>query len=394
MPNAIRIPPNHQATYLPNGWDAAWISAKEDCQSAPRNILILGDSIGAGGATSDLLTTGFVPLLRDRVVAAGLPIHGDFWHTAMSAAFSAGFGGTATPMPWTLSGSPVWISGLGYGIAPVYVGAGGGPLTFTTPYACTQIDLMTLELINGTYDATMDGGAPQTITTTILSFHRRITFSGLANTTHTLVLNNQSATHGIDALGAIAYADTTKGLLFSRLTFSGNSFIGNTGVGGFGVIAAGLFPQDRLKMFQGNTTEAGTNRAFGFPMQPALAIIEMSVNDCQIGSSGDQYFAYLRRLCQALRAGYANCTILFLICSNPDGVNSDVTTTFNNPWNYGMYVHVIYDIAEIFNCGVLNIHAAWAEHGVALGYQTALDAHGTDAGHAYMANALANVLGV
>jgi hypothetical protein len=388
MPNALRVPPNHRATYLPPGWDAEWIKAKEDCQTTPKNVLILGTSISTGGTTTDYLTDGYVPLLDALFTAAGLPKCGDFWHVAMSAAFVAGLGSMATPMPWTLT-SASFVAGWGYGTMSLHIGAGVGSATLVSPYACTQIDLIGMGVINGTYDSDMDGAGPVSQSTTATSMPYRKSFSGLSNAVHTLVLDNQSATNAMDLMGAITYADPTKGILLSRLTFPGASLSAN-----WGYTDAGLVPADRLKLFSGNTTAAGNEKSFGAPMQPALAIIETSVNDCQLALSGDQYFSMLQRLCLALRAGYENCSILFFETSNPDGVTSDVTTIFTNAPSYGMYLNAVYQIADEFNCGVYNEHALWGQHGVALGYQISTDGHGTDAGHANRATNLAAILGL
>jgi hypothetical protein len=235
----------------------------------------------------------------------------------------------------------------------------------------------------------MDGAGAVQQTTTNSGMPYRKSVSDLTNVPHSLVLNNQSATNALDLMGAITYADPTKGLLFSRLAFSGNSLGAN-----YGYTGNGQLPDDRLKLFSGNTTAAGNEKSFGYPMQPALAIIEMSINDCQLGVSGDQYRNLLQRLCQALRAGYQDCTILFVICSNPDSVTSEVTNAFVNAQNYSLYTRVIYEVANMFNCGVYNEHALWAAHGVALGYQIALDPHGTTAGHANRATNIGALLGI
>lgn len=373
----------------PPGWDAAWVQAKIDCQSAVRNVVVLGTSISTGGTTTNYLTDGYVPLLDARFTAAGLPKAGDFWHVAMSAARTAGLGSMATPMPWTLAGSPIFFEGYGYGIMSVYAGAGGGPMTFLSPYACTQIDIFGVGVVNGTFDANMDGGGDvsQSVTNTLMPYKK--SFSGLSNAVHSLVLDNQSATNAMDIIGGITWADPTQGILLSRLTYPG----GTLGVH-YGYTGTGGLPDDRIKLFSGNETAAGNEKSFGPPMQPCLAIIETCVNDCQIGLSGDQYFNHLQRLCLALRAGYENCSILFFITSNPDGVTSDVTSIFTNAPHYGMYTSVVYQIAEEFGCGVYNEHDLWAQHGVALGYQTTTDGHGTDDGHANRAENIGAILGV
>jgi hypothetical protein len=102
----------------------------------------------------------------------------------------------------------------------------------------------------------------------------------------------------------------------------------------------------------------------------------------------------LERACNAARAGKPDCTILFFETSNPDGITSDVTTIFANSPVYGMYINIVNEIAHIFNCGVYNEHALVGQHGVALGYQTTTDGHGTNALHAHRAAKLAAILGL
>jgi lysophospholipase L1-like esterase len=371
-------------------WDKTWKEARAACSETPKNILIMGDSISQGASSTDYLTDGWVPKFKAKAVAAGLPVHGDYWPTCFSASFAAGLGSMSTPMPWVFAGNTaVWAATFGYGVTPLISTTPGGTITLTTPYACTKIDLITFEVTAGTYDISIDGGATQQITTTVLAFQRRISFTGLANTTHTLVISNQSAANVMTPLGAITYADTTKGICFSRQTFSGSNFQQH-----YGPMGMVWFPDDRLKMWQGNLTNGGNNVGFGFPTQPALAIVALTVNDCQLATGLGAYANYLKRLCQALRRGYADCSILFVVMSNPDGVSSDVTPNLSLPTNYPLYVNAVYNAASLFNCKVLNIHAEWADQGFALGYHAASDSHPNNAGHTNIADRVAAVLGL
>lgn len=374
---------------LPSGWDEVWIKAKRDCQTTPKNILFLGDSFAIGVGATDLMPNSTIARFKAKLVSAGLPINGDFWHVGQSLSWDASFTGMATAPPWVFNVAPAWATGFGYGICPVYSGVNTGQITFTTPYACTAFDIIGLEFVAGTYTYSIDGGGAQTVTTTALNFHRRVSVTGLANTTHTIVFNpSQSATNVMIVLGIITYASTTTGMCISRVAYSGAS------IANFGYRGGGLIPDDKLKLWQGNLTPAGNNVGFGFPTQPSLCIIALGLNDCQIMTGEDQYLSFLRRTCQAARRGVADCSILCLINSLPDGVSSDVTPGLANPQNYLSYMDGMRQVAASFNAAVVNVHAAWADQGFAMGMEAAGSAHPLNAGHQDIANRLAAALGL
>lgn len=384
---ALGYPLNKYAS-LPTGWDDTWLKAKQDCATTPKGLLFLGDSFASGGGSTDPMAKSFSVLFKAKLVSAGLPINGDFWHVGLSASWDATL--TPTAPPWVFNTAPSWTGGFGYGLAPLFTGVNVGQITFTTPYACTAFDIVGLEAVAGTYTYKIDGGANQTVTTTVLNWHRKIAVTGQTNATHTIVFNaSQSATNVMIILGITTYADTSKGIAYGRLIYTGAA------LGHFGYKDAGYNPTDRLKMFQGNTTAAGTNVGFGFPMQPALCIMSLALNDCQGFLGRDQFTGYLRRLMQGLRRGYADCSVLFLVNSFPDGVSSDcVPTNTTFPQNYLFYVDAIKSVADGFNCAFVDTYAAWADQGFALGYESAVAIHPLDAGHVYVANQLAAALGL
>jgi lysophospholipase L1-like esterase len=214
---------------------------------------------------------------------------------------------------------------------------------------------------------------------------RRTQLTGLANTTHTIVFTGQSAPIAMLIFGIATYKSRTTGLRFAWTAKYG------TPLSGFTLGTTPDYGQDQIWQGRSGATLTG----FGFPAQPDLAIIGLGINDCRNIGSGyalEGYQAGLRMICQAVRRGNANASILFVAFSNPDGDNSDVTSPFANSIQWPLYIDRMLNIAIDYNAAMVNLHAKWGELGVASGYQVATDPHPTDAGHADIASVLGAIL--
>jgi lysophospholipase L1-like esterase len=384
--------PRQRYLFAPDDWDVGWRAALRASAASPVNIAVLGDSFAYGsGGVSDWNTKPWFSLFR-----AGLLTKytqgGDFWHPGYSNEYQVQFGGTflGTPQFSSLNATNRALSGgIGYVVGAWWTPTPVGNLwTFTTPYACTDIDIFTIDWSVGNFTYTVDGGATQTVTiasTTSPQTLRRTQITGLANTTHTVVCTGQSVGLGCLLLGCATYKSRTAGLRFGWTAINGATV---------GTYTSSAIPTQQYFVWQGRSGASPTG--FGFPGQPDLAIIALGINDCVgggvTGFALEGYQGALRRICQALRRGNANCSILFMANSNPDGDNSELTTGFSNAISWPMYVDRMLNIAIDYNAALVNFHSKWGELGVTNGFQTAADPHPTDAGHADIDTTLSAIL--
>ncbi|GEM_PF-2005469 len=390
MPQVIApARPRRAWLYLPDGWDEAWKAARAASSATPAWITVLGDSISAGLASTDVVNNAWPARLRAKLVAAGYPWYGDFWPTTHSQDWwsAKSLGAFAGTPPWVVSSANRTWSNWGYGQTPLYTGAAAGALQFTTPYACSALDLVYFDNYGdgSTWQVVLDGGAPQTVTLSGTSGRfKRLAISGLSNTTHTLSCGSQSADNRMQVMGVCTYADPTRGLGLGRVAYPTATL--------WELTNGQNAPGDKIITWQGFF--AGGATGFGFPTQPSLAIIALGVNDCQNPDRGVAQYAHgLRRLVQAFRRGVDNASILLLAPSNPDGVSSDVTGgLFANSDNWHLYLAAMVQIARSYGCALLSLHGKWGELGVAKGVQTATNPHPTDAGHQDIADTLAAIL--
>ncbi len=315
--------------------------------------------------------------------------YGDFYPVQYSSEYytsaSSTFSGTP---PWSsISSTNRFLGQAAYARVYYWTGASSGSATFTTPYACATIDIITVDYANGTWDYTVDGGSATTVTVTGAGspyYLRRTRISGLASTTHTVVISNGSATGALMIAGCAAYTSTSAGI-----GFAWNAVVGASTT----LWLNGTFPTDLSVNYQGKISSAATG--FGFPGQPSLAIIGLGINDCQSSTAGGVagYEGMLRRFCQAFRRGVSNCSILFLVMSNPDAVNSDQTSGhFSNSQDWHLYTSAVYRIAQMFNTGVFNVHAKWSGKPVGYGFMDAGNCHPNNSGHSDIATVLATIL--
>lgn len=219
------LTPARNYLYLPDGWDACWKAAKAAALAGtgPGTVLFFGDSITQGiTPCTDAFATSYEGLVRTALGTTAF----DFW-PSWDCADVIALGGTP---PWVVNntgGGRSWklIYGLSY--TPTWTDTVTMPeITFTTPYACTDLDLIWLDNVAGTFDLTVDGGSATTITAVGSTFKiRRTRITGLASTTHTITLGNQSAGSNILCpVGIVTYktaAARTGGLGVARCGTSG-----------------------------------------------------------------------------------------------------------------------------------------------------------------------------
>jgi lysophospholipase L1-like esterase len=375
--------------YVPDGWDDAWRAAKAASASAFASIAFLGDSFTMGYACSNYLTKSFRGLIRAALIARGYGVGGDFYNCYESVDGDVSY--TGTP-PWVVTTtSRTWLA-WGFGRLLSYTGgAGVGVATLTTPYACTEIDLLWYDHTgSGTgWRYAVDGGATTNVATNGNKQNKRVVITGLANTAHTVVCDNPSASNTMLLHGAAIYptaAARAAGIGYGNLGLTGLS------LGQLGLMGAGI--TDFLRQFAGWAGAGTANTGYGFPTGPALTIVALGINDCQNMYGIDGFMGQLRRLIQALRQATPNASVLIVAQCNPDQLNSDVTSNrFDNSNSWHLYCEAMSSVARSFRCAFVNMHAKWGETPVGQGFSTsASQAHPTDAGMADIAQTILAVI--
>jgi hypothetical protein len=379
--------------FAPDQWDKGWNNALRTSGSTPASVCVIGDSFTQGEPqTSDYMSKPFWALFRSNLLAKythggdfyGVWYCSDFYVNVLGSTFAG-----TPPFVINTTGSGRQWAGGGFG-EQVWWTTGsiaGNILTFTTPYACTDIDIITVDYNSGNWTYTVDGGATQTVTipSNDGSTLRRTQITGLSNTTHTVVVTGQSGAQVFVPYGVATYKTRTTGLRFGWTAVCGaampNYLIGQTPLVGSYTVWQG----------RSNATLTG----FGFPAAPDLFIIALGINDCQFSGFGmglEGYQGALRKLCACIRRGNPGASILFVAHNNPSGDVSDVTTPFVNARAWPLFIDRMLNIAIDFNCALVNLHAKWGETGVAQGFQIAGNPHPNDAGHADIAAVLNGIL--
>src|SRR5579859_1985919 len=164
MPITFPGAPARPYLYLPDGWDQGWAAAKANAASAFGSVAFIGDSLTAGYNSSAYLSKSFRALVRAGLIGRGLPLGGDYYGCSECIDFEAQYAGTP---PWVVTTvSRTWFS-WGFGRLVGYAGgAGVGSVTFVTPYACTEIDILYYchTGVSPTWQYTVDGGAAVVVT--------------------------------------------------------------------------------------------------------------------------------------------------------------------------------------------------------------------------------------
>lgn len=371
---------------LPDNWDANWTAAKAGSGSAPATIGLYGDSIGQGSVVTDWKTQSFFELLRANLISR-YSLSGDFYPPVYNTAFQPSVGS----MPFSIAGGAGAFGSWGFLQTYLWTAAAftNPALTFdssnTPTPAFSDADVHSLNFAAGTFTYQVDALTGVVVTNFTDASITKTPIASIVSGAHTIKLTAESADYAGAIAGISTFQSRASGLFFARFAAAGFR------ASDWG-LTVGTQPADRIKLQQG-TTHAGAATGYGPPTQPDLAIIELGVNDCQFPISLDRFEGSLRRFCQAFRRGKSNASILFIIPSMPDGTSGEVTSgNFSNPENWPLYIDRIYAVAAAFGAAVLNIHAAWASQGVALGYQAANQPHPGITGHAWIATQLEAIL--
>lgn len=251
MPSGLVFPPRVSTPFIqqPDGWDTAWRAAKAASGSAQARIAIIGDSDSSGYGTTNWWTKRWSSLLRTQLLAKYTAGSGaDFIpsHYNVDYAFLPG------TVPFVHNGATAMAPvGGGFSRAMYYPAAATNTafLTFVTPYACTDLDIHYVDAAaSASWGYTVDGGTQRTVTlpSVVTSRQNKISITGLANTTHTIVFNNSSANAALILIGISTFATAasrTTGIGIVNAAISG-------GAAGDWMVTSG-FPADMVAQWMG-----------------------------------------------------------------------------------------------------------------------------------------------
>jgi hypothetical protein len=340
FPNGTLGIASHVATYipgrkyytLPRGWRDAWDTAKAAVGATPARVAIMGDSFFQGRGSSNYQTKGSQNLLASAIKAA-YGDGADFWMTSDSADFESAY--TGTP-PWVKGSLALGYNSQGFGRTAFNSGSPTGTVwTFTTPYACTDIDILyyRYNTTAGTWKYTVDGGADQTVTPANQGKVTRIALTGLANTTHTLVFKDPSAATTMGVVGVVTYKTKGTNVYVARCGWSG-ARIGHLFDPSTPLIDPNSQADSARRLgtlyWRGDSTATGDT---DFPARPHLAIAAIGLNDNLNSVVSEDYFDAVTRLVRGLRRGVKDCSILLVAHNYPDTENTDS----NDPSSRGAY---------------------------------------------------------
>lgn len=360
------------ALILPDGWDTGWKAAEAASATTPCWVAALGDSFTQGLHASNPLTTSWFGLLRTALIAQ----YGEY-ATLYSVSNDVQHGAGYSPVPWVNSQTAISLTAAsGFGEVSRYTGIGVGTQTFTTPVACTDMDIYYQSATASNFDYAVDGAAATTQAVAGSVAFNVIQLRGLANTTHTIVFNNQSVSLAMRIMGVAVYNNLTHGVGFA-----------NMGVSGLASNAwSNVSTNHLLRGDLGSMT--------AFPTKPHLLIIAMGINDCSQQTIGPQsFYSIYRTLIMAARRARPALSVLLIANCNPSTLYGDVTTPFGNSDSWGLYVGAMRQLAQDTNAAFFNCDAKWGPTPLAQGFVvSAANGHPNDAGNANMYASLAEVL--
>jgi hypothetical protein len=390
MPRPTNPPTKYPYIRLPDGWDATWRAARAAAAINPCWITCFGDSVFNGvNQASAYLKTVQELLIAQLLAATGLPRYADYWPAMQSTVWSC-----PADTPWgpALNGATFAAFEAGFHKSHYCNNLNNIATTFhrfTSPYACTAMDIVYVDYNAGVWAYSLDGGTAVNVTNTgaatpATASVKKISLTGLSNTTHTI--DFRQTTSGTVLFGGVTtYANPT-GIGMVRMSCSGQR--GNDYVTGT------TYPADRMRLHMGVSpqSDAGTGKAWGFPHGPSLLILGLGINDCNSSDPNINLEQFYNRLIHAVRALSPNCSILIWVPHYPYSVTSDSSTGYANQEAYRQYQNEMYNVANYWGAAIVNNNWKWGETPFAQGLLPATDIHPKDAGHADIANTLLSVL--
>ena len=388
---------------LPSGWDTNWKASKLALNSGGiSNLCWFGDSLFCGLAPSTDIAKNASELLYNGLIAKyGWNKYADFWTAYMSP--SANIQGS---VPWSTFGANVTADfGMGWSTAVKSTAATGvDAQVFTSPYACTNLDIYYLDMVPGSFQYRIDGGGANTVNMTSPALSqantelKRIRLTGLSNTVHVIHFDNASAATSMCIVGIATYRGTSGGMGYSRMIANGQ-----TSGEYFGLLST-QYPSDRVGLFsnkspQRDSTAAGTGTFTDFPLtNVGLLVWTLGINDFtnSLGASVSHYLVPRSIFTWLNYAAQKTSVILLLPMAGgfEPGDSSYSNYVELNPGspNTSAYYQQLLACSEQINAAVISFQAKWWNRSVANGLRVLNNVHFPDAGHLDMYNTLIGIL--
>jgi hypothetical protein len=445
-PSGDLLAPNLRYKFLPQGWDDGWQAAVAGLASTPATVALVGASYEMGGSlVTDIYKTAWWPLFAKGLLAKyATSRYGDFFSLSYSSQWTSNAAPGGHPVIFDLA--PATTSGVGplFQSSWTVLNNSGSPLMHYQHanvsgaayfnYQNLSGDIVYFDAANaagGNWTWNLNGGATQTVTLTNSGTMKRVSWTsatpGWVNGNNVVNLMTQSASSIMVIVGFGAYPGPSgpgsSGIGIAWLAQSGcalndlgRSDLSPAAYAGFMNGAAANSPGqiDKIAFFGGATNTGAAappyNQSFGFPFNAKLLCVGWfddalyyqrltdpggtaagGPNNSFGGNTYNQFGAdpqlFRNMLSRLRRANMANQgSMLYTLGSVPSGVFSDVTMTGLVAQNFDAWAEQYYNVARMYNCGIVDHNQAWAERGFTLGYQGATNPHPTDAGHGVRAN--------
>lgn len=218
MPRTAYSPPHRPYLFTPDGWDDGWVAAKAAAHQAPQTIAFLGDSVQNGFNCSDW-TKAYPRRLKAALAALGLPTAAEYYPAYGLSPLPGQLTVGTPPFSAALNGAAGGNAG-GYGWHTHYTwsAVAANPYQrFTSPFACTAMDILYNDYFNGSWQYSVDGAASVPVSNPWQGNNaagaqiRRISLSGLPNQVHTIDFGWQSAGNAMFILGVVCYVPAVAG---------------------------------------------------------------------------------------------------------------------------------------------------------------------------------------
>ena len=366
-----------KGVYVPPDWGTFWRAKRDGIQSGGKaRIIFVGDSVTQGYYASDLARTGYVGLIRESLQAR----YGDGGSGLYSTSRSAAVIGSKPEAiaAWQANGSIISTTGTwtdtglfwGPGISSIYATA---TATATFKVRGSTIKIYTLAGVNtpnAGYTYSIDGAPPVSVADPGLSSGsvRTATATGLTAGDHTVVIAyDGSAGARLQVIGVSAEND-------------GGVVVDNAG-------RTGAKTADFFVSGTGNTLWHG-----GTSNPADLVVYSLGLNDAQSSVTLDTWSSTVYSTLNTIKAAQSGATDILLLVQHRGNYG---TSTF-----YSQYGARIRGIAEEYGAALINI---WPMSRNSYTYWTSLGywgdtaspgaagtdiVHPSDAGHAFIANAV------
>lgn len=374
--------------YTPSGWGQFW-RAKRDAAAAGTalaRIVTVGGSATQGFYASNPITKSWPGVMRTALQAAYGDGGGGFMTSSLSSTILAS-GDAAALAAWTTAGAIVgqtgtWTQGgskYGPGICYLYTDTTGGTMTFkargTTVKIYTVVGSGTRPSMTYKIDAASAVTVPQPSGTAAIQV---TTITGLPNTTHTVVLTCGTTTTGNYLSVCGVSGENTSGVVVHNLALAGAR-------------------SDSYGLNATTALNSTWNGGVDYPCD--LAIYTAGPNDAAANTTGDAWAASVAKWIKAVRDTGAATGDTDIIIAMPHLGTHDVTN-----FKYQDYAERARALGDVYGCAVVNW---WALGRNSWQYWNSLSYWGTnagtgaagtdgvhmsDAGFAFMANALLPLL--